>query len=88
MRRKPRTRISGRLREAIQAARRLNPQWMLSRKAGVHPVTLSGWMTGARDVEVDDRRAIAVGALLGLRPCDCFERKAAPGQLPDGGVAE
>lgn len=69
-----RTMISDHLRTAIrQSSKR---QHQIARSAGVHPVTLSNWMSGARDVELGDERVIAIGQLLGVPVRECFELTA------------
>jgi hypothetical protein len=67
--------LSRELRAAIQSAARQpgRRQYQLARAVGIHPVTLSDLMRGARDVERGESRIVALGNLLGIHPDDCFE---------------
>ncbi len=49
------------------------PQYRTAQLAGVDPVRLSKLITGAELIKPQDSRILAVGAVLGLRPEDCFE---------------
>jgi hypothetical protein len=77
-----RTEISQTLRVAVRraiapdAGPARKPQWQLARACGLHPVTLSNLMSGARDVEQGDVRIIALGQLLGIEPDQCFAATA------------
>jgi transcriptional regulator with XRE-family HTH domain len=74
MTRTTRTTISRILRLAIRSAN--YRQHQIARLCGVHPVTLSCWMSGARDVELGDPRVIAIGNLLNVPDGECFELTA------------
>lgn len=70
-----RTKLGRELRAAIRNAARQpgRRQYQLARAVGIHPVTLSDLMRGARDVQHGDPRVLALGNLLGLDPGSCFE---------------
>jgi hypothetical protein len=77
-----RTPISQTLRAAVRrvtapdAGPARKSQWQLARACGLHPVSLSNLMSGARDVERGDSRIIALGKLLGIEPDQCFAATA------------
>jgi DNA-binding transcriptional regulator YdaS (Cro superfamily) len=50
------------------------PAWKIAQQAGLHPATLSKFISGAEKVLPGDARVIRIGKLLGLRPEECFER--------------
>jgi len=68
-------RISTRLRLAVAQAR-LNGlrQYAIARGAGLHPTVVSALLNGAIPTSMDDARVIRLGAAVGLRPGECFER--------------
>ena len=49
------------------------PQYAVARQADLHPNLLSKLIHGFETVKPRDPRILAVGAVLGLRPEDCFE---------------
>ena len=49
------------------------PAWRICQEAGVCATALSKILHGAISVRRGDRRVIAVGSLLGLKPSQCFE---------------
>jgi hypothetical protein len=49
------------------------PAYRLAQQAGIDSVTLSKLMRGIVRHKPDDHRIITVGALLGLKPSECFE---------------
>ncbi|MCI0621593.1 MAG: helix-turn-helix domain-containing protein [Acidobacteria bacterium] len=48
-------------------------QYKAAQKAKVDPTTLSKLVSGAERVKPHDPRILAVGAVLGLKPEECFE---------------
>lgn len=62
--------ISDQLKKAIKNAG--IPQWKIARQNGVSPVTLSNWVTGARDVLRGDSRVLSIGRAVGVSADDCF----------------
>lgn len=48
-------------------------QYKAAQKAKVDPKTLSKLINGAKKLKPQDPRICAVGAVLGLSPCECFE---------------
>ena len=48
-------------------------QYKAAHRAKVHPTTLSKLVNGVEKLKDRDPRILAVGAVLGLRPEDCFE---------------
>lgn len=49
------------------------PAWKIAYQASVNPNVLSKIMSGALRVKPYDRRVLAVGQILGLKPEECFE---------------
>jgi hypothetical protein len=49
------------------------PAYRIAMEAGIHPSVLSRLLHGADYVRPNDLRVVAVGAVLGLNPADCFE---------------
>jgi DNA-binding transcriptional regulator YdaS (Cro superfamily) len=48
-------------------------EYKVAIQAGLHPSTLSQLINGAARVKPNDPRIISVGAILGLKPHECFE---------------
>jgi hypothetical protein len=53
------------------------PAYKIAWEAGIHPSLLSKLLHGCERVKPGDERIIAVGAILGLEPEDCFESTSA-----------
>ena len=62
--------VSRRFYEAVKLADR--PSYRIAIEAGIHPVLLSKIIHGYERIRPNDRRVLAVGKVLGLRPEDCF----------------
>jgi hypothetical protein len=58
------------------------PAYKLAQKAGVDPVLLSKLIRGIIRPKPNDNRVIMIGALLGLKPSECFEGEKDVGKLP------
>ena len=71
--------ISSRLRDALKLAD--GQHWRFAQAIGVHPTTLSRWISGAQPPRSGDPRVVALGALVGV-PADACFAEAAPG-IPD-----
>lgn len=65
------TTLSPKLRAAIRA--HTGQQWRLAQSVGVHPSTLSNWLSGAVRPRPWDSRVTKLGALLGLAPDECID---------------
>lgn len=63
--------VSPKFYGAVKLADR--PAYRIALEAGIHPVTLSKILHGYNRIWPNDRRVIAVGRILGLRPEECFE---------------
>lgn len=50
------------------------PQYRVAQKADLDPAVLSKIMRGSLKVQPKDKRVLAVGAVLGLKPEQCFEK--------------
>ena len=50
-----------------------DPAYKLAQRAGINPNTLSKLVNGAEKLKRQDSRILAVGAVLGLSPEECFE---------------
>lgn len=48
------------------------PAYQIAHEAGLHPSTLSKLINGIEIVRPNDSRVLKVGAVLGLRPDECF----------------
>jgi len=57
-------RISTELRQAVKLAP--NRQYELAQVIGIHPSTLSGWISGAFGVRDGDPRVVRLAELLGV----------------------
>jgi hypothetical protein len=51
--------------------------YQIAHAAGMHPSTLSRWITGAERTKPGDPRVLRVAAVLGLAPEECFEPEMA-----------
>jgi hypothetical protein len=49
------------------------PSYRIAQEAGINPNTLSKLVNGIENVKERDPRICAVGAVLGLKPSECFE---------------
>ena len=49
------------------------PAYRTALSAGLHPATLSKLIHGCEKIRPNDRRILAVGEVLGLKPEECFE---------------
>ncbi len=47
--------------------------YRIAQLAGIHPSTLSRILNGIERIKENDKRVLAVGRVLGLKPEDCFE---------------
>ena len=63
--------ISEKLRIAVKLSD--SRSYKIAHRAGLHPSTLSRIICRIENVKQDDPRVIAVGAVLGLPPSDCFQ---------------
>jgi hypothetical protein len=63
-------RVSQKFMKAVKLGNR--PAYKVAWEAGIHPVVLSKLIHGYDRVWPKDRRVIAVGKVLGLRPEECF----------------
>ncbi len=68
-------RVSHALRMAVLEAR-INGtrQHQIAKTAGLHPQVASSLLNDTRPVYEDDKRVIAIGTAVGLKPDQCFER--------------
>ena len=67
-----RLKVSRKFFEGVKLADK--PGYQLAWRAGIHPVALSKILHGYDRVKPNDRRVLAVAAVLGLKPEDCFEQ--------------
>jgi hypothetical protein len=72
--------VSQKFFEAVKLANR--PAYKIAWEAGLHPVILSKILHGYDRLWPNDRRVLAVGKILGLRPEECFsfEEKESSGE--------
>ena len=69
--RKPRVRVSRRLREAVKLDDR--PAYQIAWKAGVHPTLMSKLLHGAVRPKRSDRRVLAIAREVGVAAAVAFE---------------
>lgn len=48
------------------------PAWKIAYRAGINPTVLSKIMSGALRVKDNDPRVLKIGAVVGLKPKECF----------------
>ncbi len=65
-------RVSRKFIETVKLADK--PAYKIAWEAGIHPVLLSKIIHGYDRIWPNDRRVIAVGKVLNLKPDDCFEK--------------
>jgi hypothetical protein len=69
--------LSTKLRQELIAARsRGTRQYVIARRAGVHPTIVSALLNEAIPIKHGDDRVIRIGAVLGLGADECFEEGA------------
>lgn len=71
--------ISDELRDAIK--RSGLKQYVLARAIGVHPATLSGWLTGAYPVQSGDKRVLALADIVRVHAEKAFADEPTPESL-------
>lgn len=49
------------------------PMYRICQQAGIDHTTISRLINGITPIRENDRRIIAVGAVIGLMPVECFE---------------
>jgi hypothetical protein len=63
--------VSRRLREAVKLHR--DPAYRIAIRADMHPSVLSKLIHGAEPLKPEDPRVLAVAAVVGVPPDECFE---------------